>query len=618
MANIKLFVTHSPNSSNYLIDRHFVYNVVAGSDYHNGIIPEGMVADNTGDNISSKNKSFCELTTLYWAWKNVDADYYGFCHYRRLLSFASKSLASVSKREWGVYSFDCLTESKLDLLGWDQASVEQIVNGYDFVIAEHINTKDLGSKSVFDNWRDADALYEEDLSIFMSVLQETCPELMSYAKKYMQGNIFYPCNMFVMKKGLLNDYCEKLFKTLFEYEKRADFSHYSVETLRVTGHLAERFTGIYYEYTKSLGECKCKEVEATWFAKTCPQKKLAPSVPDARGIVLAANNAYAPYLAVCLNSLCERLNDGSTYDIAIFNTDFSAANKQKILEQSEKYSQINVIFIDVTPWVAEYNPKNEGIVDHISVETFYRFLILEIMADYDYVLYLDSDMIVNADVSSLFELDLGDSLVAAVIDADYLANVNLKDDMSKRPKSSSRLKYSKEVLRLKDPYSYFQAGLIMFNVPALRRETSTAELMEMAASPKYIYMDQDILNIVCQGKIYYLDMRWNVMMDHSVGLGRANLIKRFTPAEIKDQYFTSRNDPFIIHYAGPEKPWKNPECDFAEEFWAAAKKTSYYEAIIGRMVNGEKKPTKVSFLHRLARIILPHSVRSRLIAILRH
>ena len=284
--------------------------------------------------------------------------------------------------------------------------------------------------------------------------------------------------------------------------------------------------------------------------------------------------------------------------------------------QIQCFSQVNVNFVDVTPWVDEYNPKNEGIVDHISVETFYRFLILEIMADYDRVLYLDSDMVINADVSPLFEFDFEDNLVAAVIDADYLANVNLKDDMTSRPKRSSRLEYSTEVLHLEDPYSYFQAGLIVFNVTALRKKTSTAELMEMASSPKYIYMDQDILNEVCHGKILFLDMRWNVMMDHSLGLGRANLIKRFAPLEIKEQYFDSRKNPFIIHYAGPEKPWKEPSCDYALEFWEEAKKTPYYEIIIGRMCNGDKKPEKLSLLHRLVRKILPHSVRRRLIVFL--
>ena len=46
-----------------------------------------MLGDNTGDNISKLNKHFCELTTQYWAWKNVDCEYYGFCHYNKYFAF---------------------------------------------------------------------------------------------------------------------------------------------------------------------------------------------------------------------------------------------------------------------------------------------------------------------------------------------------------------------------------------------------------------------------------------------------------------------------------------------------------------------------------------------------
>lgn len=69
MSDIKIFVTHTPNRDTMRVNNSLLYNVIAGSDFQTKEVPEGVYQDNQGDNISSLNKSYCELTTQYWAWK---------------------------------------------------------------------------------------------------------------------------------------------------------------------------------------------------------------------------------------------------------------------------------------------------------------------------------------------------------------------------------------------------------------------------------------------------------------------------------------------------------------------------------------------------------------------
>ncbi|MDR2491975.1 MAG: DUF4422 domain-containing protein, partial [Coriobacteriales bacterium] len=104
--DVKLFIAHSPNSDHQLVAAPMAVNVIAGGAFQTAPVADGMVLDNAGDSISSRNKSFCELTMLYWAWKNQEADYYGFCHYRRVFSFRPDSLVTLGKKaQWGLFEY---------------------------------------------------------------------------------------------------------------------------------------------------------------------------------------------------------------------------------------------------------------------------------------------------------------------------------------------------------------------------------------------------------------------------------------------------------------------------------------------------------------------------------
>ena len=87
--DIKIFVSHRIDLDSEIIDNPLFIPVRCGAVYdkRENIT---MLGDNTGDNISEKRNSFCELTVQYWAWKNIKADYYGLCHYRRYFSFADE------------------------------------------------------------------------------------------------------------------------------------------------------------------------------------------------------------------------------------------------------------------------------------------------------------------------------------------------------------------------------------------------------------------------------------------------------------------------------------------------------------------------------------------------
>ena len=84
MGNIKILI--SCHKQSIVPDSEIMLPIEVGADLRSKHI-EGYIQDNSGDNISVKNKMYCELTAQYWAWKNLDADYYGFFHYRRYLNF---------------------------------------------------------------------------------------------------------------------------------------------------------------------------------------------------------------------------------------------------------------------------------------------------------------------------------------------------------------------------------------------------------------------------------------------------------------------------------------------------------------------------------------------------
>lgn len=194
-----------------------------------------MQGDNVGDNISEKNSSYCELTGMYWAWKNLrDVDYIGLCHYRRYFDFKH-----VGRRFFPSTTIKTELFDTLDLGISPEAELWLKKGGCIIAKPMHLHT------SLYLQY--CEGHYSSDFKVLGDVIRETLPSV--YIKGFwhyiVESNKFSPYNMFVMNWQQFDAYCSWLFPLLEEMEKRLDINHYSPFQKRVYGFLAERLLNLY-------------------------------------------------------------------------------------------------------------------------------------------------------------------------------------------------------------------------------------------------------------------------------------------------------------------------------------------------------------------------------------
>ena len=566
---IKIFI--SCHKDCYVPRHPLLFPIQVGAAIAEKRLP-GFLHDDDGDNISEKNRMYCELTAQYWAWKNADADYYGFWHYRRYMSFAEKELAH---NPFEDVEIDWLDDGALETLCLDEAVMREKIARYDVVATTPVRLKTLNKKlkSNRHQYELTPYQYKEDLDVMLDIIKEKYPDYYDEANWYLDKSpVGYYCNMFIMRKELFLQYSEWLFTILAEHEKRRDYSNYDVAGYRVSGYLGERLFAIWYLHLKRAGTYRTCELQRTLFANTERAGELPPAFSERNvAVALAANDYFAPYLAVTLASIAKNASAENNYDIIILTADISAANRKALRGLVAERKNFSVRFVNPKRIAGHFAPYLHGHFGHI--ETYYRLLLPELLPQYGKVLYLDSDMVAEADVAELFGEDVDGFLLAACHDAD---TAGLYNGYQKDKKV-----YTDEVLRLKEPYQYFQAGVLLINLAEFRRTYAVCEMLDFASKEKWQLQDQDVLNKLCEGRVKYVDMAWNVMADYNEI--RIKKIIALAPQWLNKLYMESRKNPKIIHYAGPQKPWLCPEMDYGTAFWEYAKATPFYEVLLGRM-----------------------------------
>lgn len=162
----------------------------------------GIQGDDTGDNISAKNPYYCELTAIYWAWKNLkDVDYIGLCHYRRYFDFKTKGLSVRFLNEKEICSCPDLLFTNDCLVGKD------VILPRSWSLPHSVWTEFLSTVT------------SQDLYVLYKIILKYYPAYLNAFEKYMMGNKRTGYNMFLMRYDVFQSYSEWLFDVLGLVEK---------------------------------------------------------------------------------------------------------------------------------------------------------------------------------------------------------------------------------------------------------------------------------------------------------------------------------------------------------------------------------------------------------------
>lgn len=183
----------------------------------------GFQRDDEGKNISYKNSSFCELTGLYWAWKNLDSDYLGLVHYRRHFKGKKKSKDAFDK---------VLSNKEADIL----------LSNTDILVTKRRNYY---IENIYDHYNHT--LYIETLDTAREIISKKYPNYIKSFDKCMKHTHMHAFNMFIMKKNKFNEYCEWLFDILFELEEELKDREYNAFHSRYPGRVSELLLDVWLE-----------------------------------------------------------------------------------------------------------------------------------------------------------------------------------------------------------------------------------------------------------------------------------------------------------------------------------------------------------------------------------
>lgn len=612
MKKIKIFVSHRIDLDSVVINNPLYVPVRCGAvfDKRENIT---MLGDDTGDNISEKRNSFCEFTVQYWAWKNVEADYYGLCHYRRYLSFKKKDIYAPNQK---IGYLDSMTTKNLEYCNLlNENSIRKEIESADILTTykHHLadDPKYCGQwNNILEKWLDYGRKYldKQAFDIMLELIKTKYPDYYKSAIEYMHGKYFIGFNCFIMKKEAFFDLCKFEFEILFELEKRLKNDHYSETKMRTPGYIGEWLYSIWIFHHKLKKDYVIKEKQLVFFGNSTIEKQLKPFFKkNNNAIVYILNDNNINDIGVSIESLISNSKMDNTYDIIILHKSFNSDswenllknNKYKVIEELAK-NKINIS-------IRFYDPKNEIMDLDIREnnkqnfeEKYYPLLLPWILANFQKAVLISENMIINTNINDIFNEKLDNQIIKGTKDLYFIGQLSgFKKDLLGKYEN-----FYKNI----NPYDFVSTDILYYNLDAFRRDYEQIKIIKFIRTSKFINKDIDPINILLKDKIGRLSFNWNkfTVVDKTEFM----IINDFIPSEDYKEYLANTD----------VKIWNKRKLGKKEEFlnqivqnlyWKYAKETPFYEEILLSKKNEEKGNNNINNLNDLLNIIFPKYTKRR-------
>lgn len=264
-------------------------------------------------------------------------------------------------------------------------------------------------------------------------------------------------------------------------------------------------------------------------------------------IFFAVDDNYAAFLSVAIISLLENSNKNKFYKIHIIHDNMSYENINKIKSLETSNSSIDFYSINNKLDFINDIKDNRLRPDIFTLTIYFRLFIPEMFKEYDKAIYIDSDVVLNSDISELYDIPLGNNYIGACNDISIVGIKEFEDYFT----------YGVGI----DYKNYINSGVLLLNMKELRNRNLSLKFLYLFNKYHFENVDPDqaYLNFLCNGNIKYLDNSWNTMPNIN---------------------YKDIKNPKLIHYNLFFKPWHYDNIMYEDYFWKYASKSIYYQDIL--------------------------------------